>query len=54
MDPEAAPIYCKVRTVPYALRELELGRLQKNGIITPVELFHWATPIVPVVKRMGP
>ena len=56
MDPEAAPIFCKARTVPYALRgkiEQELGRLQKKGIITLVEFSQWATPIVPVVKRDG-
>ena len=45
--------YCKPRPVPLAMRakvESELDRLQKEGIIRPVE---WAAPIVPVLKASG-
>ena len=46
----------KARPVPYALRpkvEAELARLQREGILSPVDHSDWATPIVPVVKRDG-
>ena len=46
----------KARPVPYALKakvELELDRLQSEGILSPVEFSEWAAPIVPVVKQDG-
>ena len=49
----ATPLYHKVRSVPFALKEkieAELERLQKQGIIEPVQFTEWAAPIVPVVK----
>ena len=42
--------------MPYALRdkvEEELSRLERDGIIEPVELSYWAAPIVPVLKGNG-
>ncbi|RUS83602.1 hypothetical protein EGW08_008656 [Elysia chlorotica] len=33
--------------------EEELGRLQRDGIVEPVEHSEWATPIVPVRKKDG-
>ena len=48
--------FCKARAVPYASRpkvEEELRRLQNEGILTKVEWSDWATPIVPVPKKMG-
>ena len=53
MDQGAEPKYIKARAVPYALRtnvELELKRLEHEGIISPVEFSEWAVPIVPVAK----
>ena len=56
VDPQARPHFCKPRTVPYAMRgkvEQELDRLERDGIIQPVEFSEWAAPIVPVVKTDG-
>ena len=56
VDPEAAPRFCKARTVPYALRsrvEQELQRLVSQGVIEQVEFSDWAAPIVPIVKPDG-
>ena len=53
VDPTATPKFIKARQPPYALRssiEDELARLQRDGIIQPVEFSNWATPIVPIVK----
>ncbi len=30
--------------------EDELGKLEREGTILPVEFFEWATPIVPILK----
>ena len=50
LDPEATPRFHKARSVPFALQagvEEELERLQKQGIIEPVQFSDWAAPIVP-------
>ncbi|GFW10759.1 uncharacterized protein K02A2.6 [Trichonephila clavipes] len=50
------PIFCRVRTVPFALKgrvENEIDRLEKEGIIEKVDRSEWATPVVPVVKSDG-
>ena len=50
------PKFCKARQVPYALRpkvEVELTKLQNDGILTKVDWSEWATPIVPVIKKNG-
>ncbi len=50
------PRYCNARQVPYALlpkEEVELTRLEKEGILNKVEHSEWATLIVPLVKRNG-
>lgn len=56
VDPNAQPKFLKARPVPYALKvnvEHELNRLEREGIISPVEFSEWASPIVPVVKSNG-
>ncbi|GFT72185.1 uncharacterized protein K02A2.6 [Trichonephila clavipes] len=50
------PIFCRVRTVPFALKgrvENEIDRLEKEGIIEKFDSSEWATPVVPVVKSDG-
>ena len=54
--PEVHPRFHKARSVPYALRgkvEQALERLEKDGVIEPVEFSEWAAPIVPVIKKDG-
>ena len=56
VDPEARPRFCKPRSVPFAFREKvnkELERLEKTGVIEPVQHADWAAPIVPVLKKDG-
>ncbi|XP_058872250.1 uncharacterized protein K02A2.6-like [Acipenser ruthenus] len=56
VDGNVKPRFFKARTVPYALKEkvsAELQRLQKAGIIEPVQFSKWAAPIVPIMKPDG-
>ena len=56
IDNQADPKFCQPRTTPYALIEkvnLEIDRLERSGIIKPVEFFDWASPNVSVVKPDG-
>ena len=55
-DPQVKHIFYKARTVPLAFRqevEREFERLEKLGIIEPVQLSNWAAPLVLVEKRDG-
>ena len=50
------PIFKKSRSVAYALQpalQLELSRMQREGILEPVERSEWATPLVIVPKSNG-
>ncbi|XP_037521344.1 uncharacterized protein K02A2.6-like [Rhipicephalus sanguineus] len=52
----AVPRFCKARPVPFALRDkvsAEIDRQVQEGVLSPVRVSEWATPIVPVVKRNG-
>ena len=56
VDPWAQPRFCKARSVPFALKdkvEAELERLEREGIIEPIQSAEWAAPIVPVAKGDG-
>ena len=56
VDSNVRPIFCKHRTVPYALRgrvEDELNRLVACGVLEPVPFSDWAAPVVPIVKQDG-
>ncbi|XP_063391013.1 uncharacterized protein LOC134676552 [Cydia fagiglandana] len=52
----AAPVYCRARPLPYALRDRvdhELDEMLRSGVIEPVDTSEWATPLVPVRKADG-
>ena len=52
----ATPVFQWARPVPYALRsavEDELKRMESEGVLKPVEVSDWATPIVCVPKTDG-
>ena len=56
LEDDCTPKFYRPRPVAYALREKveqELDRLQRAGVISPVDSCEWATPIVPVVKKSG-
>ncbi|XP_023245552.1 uncharacterized protein K02A2.6-like [Copidosoma floridanum] len=56
VKPDTIPIFCKVRSVPFALRsrlEDKIQRLEKAKIIEPIKSSDWATPVVPVLKSSG-
>ncbi|XP_047998337.1 uncharacterized protein K02A2.6-like [Leguminivora glycinivorella] len=47
----AAPVYCRARPLPYALRDRvdhELDEMLRSGVIEPVDTSEWATPLVPI------
>lgn len=50
------PIFKKAYSMPYALKsrvEEKLKMLERSGIIKPVSVSKWASPIVVVPKKMG-
>lgn len=52
----AKPKFCKARCIPFGIKcqvEAEINRLLAEGIIEPVEISDWATPIVPILKSDG-
>ena len=56
VPPDAHPIFCKARPVPFSLRDAasaELNRLEELGILEKVTHAEWAAPIVLVPKGDG-
>ncbi|XP_064643572.1 uncharacterized protein K02A2.6-like [Lineus longissimus] len=56
VKPDAAPVFHKPRNCPYAIRdrvELELDKLEKNGVMKKIDRSDWASPIVVVPKADG-
>ncbi|XP_055923526.1 uncharacterized protein LOC129953979 [Eupeodes corollae] len=52
----AKPIYIPARKVPYALQDkmnIEIDRLESEGIITKMQYSEWGTPVVPIIKKDG-
>ena len=50
----ATPKFFKARSVPLAIQQrvtAELDWLQADGIIVPIKVSDWATPIVPIMKK---
>ena len=54
IDPNIPSRFCKAHSLPYAMKEkveIELQKLETQGIISPVKYSKWAAPIVPVLKQ---
>jgi hypothetical protein len=48
--------FIKARPIPFAMRpkvEKELEKLERDGIISKIEISDWSSPIVPVLKKDG-
>jgi hypothetical protein len=56
IKPQSTPTFIKARPIPFAMRskeEKELEKLERDGIISKIEMSDWASPIVPVLKKDG-
>lgn len=56
IDDSVSPKFFKPRPIPSAFKtqvDDELNRLERMGVITPVETSDWGTPLVPVLKSDG-
>ena len=57
IKPQSTPIFIKARPIPFAMRpkvEKVLETLERDGIISKIEMSDWASPIVPVLKKDSP
>lgn len=56
LKPDARPVLCKLRNVPFAFEaemNKELQRLVDQGILEPVDSSKWGPPLVAVLKSDG-
>jgi hypothetical protein len=56
IKPQTTPKFIKARPIPFAMRpkvEKELEKLERDGIISKIEISDWSSPIVPVLKKDG-
>jgi hypothetical protein len=56
IKPQSTPKFIKARPIPFAMRpkvEKELEKLERDGIISKIEMSDWASLIVPVLKKDG-
>nr|XP_042901662.1 uncharacterized protein K02A2.6-like [Parasteatoda tepidariorum] len=56
INSDMAPVRCKARSVPLAMRpkiEAALAKLQSEGVIEEISNPKWSTPVVPVIKPSG-
>jgi hypothetical protein len=54
IKPQSTPTFIKARPIPFAMRpkvEKGLEKLERDGIISKIEMTDWASPIVPVLKK---
>ena len=53
--PNSKPKFMKARTVPFAMKavELEIERMENEGILKYVTFSEWASPIVIVPRSDG-
>lgn len=56
VKPDTVPVYCKPRPVPFALQEKvdkEIDKLVTDGVLEPLDVSDWGTPIVAIPKSDG-
>ena len=56
IDPDAKPRYCRLRSLPHALRprvEQALEKPESNGIVKPMQFFEWAPEPNPETKEVS-
>ena len=56
LKPQAVPVFRPKRQVAYAVKEhldSELKKLEREGIISPINFSEWAAPIVIIKKASG-
>jgi hypothetical protein len=56
VKPQSKPIFIKARPIPFAMPrkvEKEFEKLERDGIISKIEMNDWASPIVLVLKKDG-
>ncbi|CAK1587556.1 unnamed protein product [Parnassius mnemosyne] len=56
IKPGVIPKFVKARPVPFAIKqrvEMEIDRLEREGVLHPTTFSEWATPVVPIIKKSG-